>query len=102
MRLSVANCRDAMHCLGDMNESKITVAHGYVGFLISVNGVDISALVDHGEIATDSFESEYTVGAEVRCLWHLSESPFEFQTTRVSLRDFRTICRRHGITFSWK
>ena len=85
-----------------MNESKITVAHGYVGFLIKINGVDISALVDHGEIATYSFEAEYVVGREVQTLRHLSESPFEFPTTRVSLRDFRTICRRHGITFSWK
>lgn len=77
---------------------------GYQGFSLTVNGVTVSTLICHGDPATgDWTEREYTVGPEIRSLWHPTESPFETKEeigTRVNLPVFSEICRRHGLTFS--
>lgn len=77
---------------------------GYQGFSVRVNGVTVSTVVCHGDIAAGgNLEREYTVGDGVRSCWNPKESPFDTAEeigTRVGLREFAEICRRHGLEFS--
>ena len=88
----------------DNNSRTVRTVHGYQGFSLTVNGVTVSTLVCHGEVAAGgNLEREYTVGDGIRSLWHLSETPFNGDGgTRVGLAEFRTIARRHGLVFDWR
>lgn len=87
------------------NKSRtVRTTQGYQGFVMTVNGVVISTLVCHGGVAAGgNLEREYTVPKGIRSLWHISESPFNGDGgARVSLAEFKTIARRHGLEFGWR
>lgn len=78
-----------------------TTIHGYQGFSVCVNGVTVSTLICHGDIPSgDTLEREYTIGDGVHSYWNPTENSLPLESgTQVSLRDFKEICRRHGLTF---
>lgn len=111
LELFVASCR-LLSQSQDMTNNEttttptrtFTTVHGYQGFSIRVNGVTISTLIGHGDIPSgDNREREYTVSEGIRSLWHPTQTPFETAEeigTEVPIKDFREICRRHGLEFS--
>lgn len=87
------------------NKSRtVRTVQGYQGFALKVNGVLVSTLVCHGEVAHGgNLEREYAVPDGIRSLWHISETPFDGDGgVRVSLAEFKAIAHRHGLAFDWR